>query len=235
MKKIFILITVSFASIASFAQAVAYSDPAQAYVKLLLDKDASTFSRIDGFKVIGTCYLFGEKNTGSVFAKEGKAINISLSYNTYNQQVEVYSEGQEKPIYKDWQTIDSFFLKSTHASSDYKQELQFVNAKLIGSQEKGFMQIVYTGLKFTLLKKYKSELGYSSTNYIQSDLRQFDLNYDYFYLNNQTKAVTKLRKNSSSIRKEFKFIKDIDTLVNDDVFTTNQEAALVQLFVVLNN
>ena len=216
------------------AQMVAYSDPAQAYNKLLIDKnDGSSYSRIGTFKVIGSSYLFGEKQTGSVYTKDGTALHIPVSYNTYTQQLEAYTAGQDKPILKDIDAVDSFRLEPTKIS-DYTKEMFFVNALHAGATEKAFFQVVYEGSKYNLYKKYKSVLGYVSTNYIQSELREFDLEYEYYYSDKTTKQVKKLKASASSVRKEFKGVKDLTGVADETSFGANPENALLKVFIVLN-
>jgi hypothetical protein len=220
-------------SVNGSAQAAAYFDPAQAYVKLLLDKDASSTVRIGGYKVVGTPFLFGEKHIGNIFTKDGNALNIQLSYNTYTQQVDVYNAGADIAIIKELASVDSFLLKG-NKGGPMENDLHFVNAATTSSTEKAFFQIVYQGSKYILYKKYKSELGYVSTNYVQSELRQFDLSFEFFYTNVATKTTKKLKLNSYSVKKEFKSQAGIDELINDEAFSNNPEFSLIQLFTVMN-
>lgn len=62
MKYLFRLFFVTFISTNVFSQAASYTDPAQAYLRLMLEKGGTEVVRIGSFKVTGTPYLFGEKN-----------------------------------------------------------------------------------------------------------------------------------------------------------------------------
>lgn len=218
-----------------YAQAASYTDPAQAYLRLALEKNdgGGETVRVGTYKVMGTPYLFGEQHKSSIYTKDGNATNVKLSYNTYNQQIEVYNEGQTKPIIKEWNTIDSFYIQPGK-TVEFSQPLFFVGAAQIGSTEKCIFQVVSTGKKYNLYKKYKSELGYVSTNYVQSELRQFDLNFEYYYTDNQQKTAKRLKLNSNTIKKEFKAVKDITAFVEDESFTNNTEFSLIKLFLYLN-
>ena len=88
--------------------------------------------------------------------------------------------------------------------------------------------------RYSLYKRYKSELGYVSTNYTQTELRQFDLTYEYYYTDSQKQGVNKLKTNANSIIKEFKRIKDITPVFTYDDFSVNQEEALKKTFRFLN-
>ncbi|MBI5856542.1 MAG: hypothetical protein HZB42_02730 [Sphingobacteriales bacterium] len=213
-----------------------YMDNALNYSRLIIAKTPEGVYKLVGpFKVIGTSYLFGEKMGGDLFSSEAKAWNISLSYNTYNQEVEFYSSSNpDKPLVKEVGTVDSFILHQ-NIESGIISPLKFVYGELIGSKEKAYFQEVCTGTRFNLYKRYKSELGYVSSNYIQSELRQFDLLYEYFYTDSESKSIKKIKANGPSVIKEFKSIKDISAVVNNDDYSVNPEEALKKAFDYLNN
>jgi hypothetical protein len=212
-----------------------YMDNALNYNRLLREKTGDgVYKMVGTFKVVGTPYLFGEKNKGDLFSSEAKAYNISLSYNTFNQEVEFYSTANpDKPLVREPGTVDSFIVHS-NATVGITSTLKFIYGGLLGSSEKAYFLEIYSGPKYSVYKRYKSDLGYVSSNYIQSELRQFDLLYDYFYIDAQKKSMKKLKTNSANIIKEFKNIKDITPVFNNDEFTVNQEAALRKAFVYLN-
>lgn len=214
----------------------AYADNALKYNRLMIEKTAEgVYKMVGTYKVIGTSYLFGEKNKGDLFSTEAKAYNISLSYNTYNQEVEFYSSSNpDKPLVKEPGDVDSFTIHQ-NIESGITSELKFVYGSLIGSKEKAYFLEVYKGGKYSLYKRYKSDLGYVSTNYIQSELRQFDLSYEYFYTDGDAKTIKKIKANGSSVIKEFKDIKDLSPVVNNDDFIANPEDALRKVFEYLNN
>lgn len=210
-------------------------DNALNYNRLIIAKTADGAYKLVGvFKVVGTSYLFGEKNKGNMFSSEAKAYNIFLSYNTYNQEVEFYSSGNpDKPLIKAPGTVDSFLIKE-NVSLGINHPLKFVYGSHLGSSEKSYFLELYAGKRFSIYKRYKSDLGYVSTNYIQSELRQFDLLYEYFYLDTAKAGLKKLKPNTSSIIKELKNIKDISPVFTNDDFTRDQEAALRKAFEYLN-
>jgi hypothetical protein len=233
MKKLFFLLLGMAMTCTGYAQAASFTDPAQAYNRLLIEKNSGAYTRVATFKVIGTPYLFGEKQTGSVFAKGQTGHHVLLSYNTYLQQLEIYMAGQDKPLVKKLDEVDSFRLEKS-ASSDYTEDMIFVNAIHAPSFERAFVQLVAKGERFTLYKMYASTLGYVSTNYVQSELRQFDLNYDYWYTDTKNPGLKKLKKSAAGIRKEFKNIKDISSIIDDTRFQVNPEIVLKDVFVSLN-
>jgi len=232
-RKIFVIfLTMIIATVQ--AQTGSYLDPGQAYVKLLIENGNNTAQRIGIYKVIGTSFLFGQKHAAEIFEYGGKK-NIFLSYNTFNQELECYSSlSQDKPVIKDLDMVDSFTLKKGNVSQ-FSQDLHFINGTLLGASEKNFFQVVERGKRFNLYKRYKSGLIVVSTNYGQSDLRQYDLEYIYYYTDSTTKKMNKLKSNPYNIKKEFSSIMDISQLVDESSFAQNPENCLKAVFISLNN
>jgi hypothetical protein len=211
-----------------------WTDPAQNHNKLLQQQQDGGYRLIGAYKVVGSSYLFGEHHKADMFAIEAKAYNIYISYNTYNQEVEFYSTSNpDKSLVKEPGTVDSFIIQQ-NVTLGITSPLKFVYGTLLGVKEKSYFQEVYKGSTYSLYKRYKSDLGYVSSNYIQADLRQFDLLYDYYYSENEKTGLKKLKTNYSSISKEFKDKKDISSVFTDEEFTANQEAALRKAFEYLN-
>lgn len=212
-----------------------YMDNALNYSRLIKEKTADGVYKLIGpYKVVGTPYLFGEKNKGDLFSPETKAYNISLSYNTYNQEVEFYSSSNpDKPLVRVPGSVDSFLIHE-NVGLGIMRQMKLIYGAVLGSSEKAYFLELYSGPKYSVYKRYKSELGYVSTNYIQSELKQFDLIYDYFYKDNTKNELIKLKTNYSNIVKEFKKIKDITPAFTSDDFTKDQEMALRKAFQYLN-
>jgi len=170
----------SNAMVARAPDSIGWTDPALNHNKLIQQQNGGdgTYKLSGTYKVIGTQFLFGEHHKGDMFAKEAKAYNIYLSYNTYNQEVEFYSAANtDKPLIKEPGTVDSFIINE-NISLGILSPLKFVYGATIGSNDKYYFQELFAGKKYNLYKRYKSDLGYVSTNYIQSELRQFDLLFD---------------------------------------------------------
>lgn len=210
-------------------------DNALNYSRLIIAKaENGGYQQIGTYKVMGTSYLFGQGNQGDLFSSEAKAWNIRLSYNTYNQQVEFTSNSNpDKPLIKEPGEVDSFIIHA-NAEMGINNPLKFCYASVIGAKDKFYYQEVCAGTRFKLYKRYQSELGYVSSNYIQPDLRQFDLNYDFYYADTETKTFKKIKANASNVMKEFKDIKDLSKTVTQDDFTYNPETAFCKAFAALN-
>jgi hypothetical protein len=212
-----------------------WTDPALNHNKLLQQHTSDgVYKLIGAFKVVGSSFLFGEHNSADIFAPEVKAYNIYISYNTYNQDVDFYSTSNpDVPLTREPGTLDSFILHQ-NIEMGILSPLKFVYGSVLGTKDKSYFLEISTGTRFSLYKKYKSELGYVSSNYVQSDLRQFDLVYEYYYTDTLSKSIKKLKPNSASIIKEFKEVKDVSPVTNVDDFSVNPEMALKKIFEYLN-
>ena len=212
-----------------------WTDPALNHNKLIQQQTGDgVYKLIGSYKVVGTQFLFGEHHKGDLFSTQAKAYNIFISYNTYNQEVEFYSTSNpDKPLVKEPGEVDSFVIQQ-NIELGIANNLKFIYGTHLGTDDKYFFQEVYAGNRFSLYKRYKSDLGYVSTNYVQSELRQFDLTFEYYYTDTKKKGIKKLKPNASSVIKEFKETKDLSGVVNSDAFDVNREEALQKAFEYLN-
>lgn len=232
---IFFLVLATYVPSFLSAQARAYFDPAQAYNRLLLEKGHADYKLVGAYKVQGTPYLFGEKHMGDIFAKGESDKQIPLSYNTFNQELDFYNNGiNGKPMVKPCIEIDSFTMNK-NPEIGLENQLIFLNGKLIGSGDNYFYQLVYRGAYYNLYKKYRSVLGIVSTNYIQADLRQYDLDYEFYYSNFKEPDLKKIKPNLPGLKKVFKAEKLDASSFSQEDFDTNPELALVKAIAFANN
>lgn len=213
-----------------------WSDPAMNHNALLRDRlGDGVYVLIGTYKVMGSPYLFGQRRNADLFTPKEKAYNININYNTYSQEIEFYSTSNPAaPLIKEPGEVDSFILKQD-VESGIAKDLKFIYGTQIGSTEKAYFQVLQTGSRYSLYKRYKSDLGYPSGNYGQADLRQFDLLSDYFYYDAETKKLKKIKFNLSSITREFKSIKDVTPVANSEAFSVNPEGTLIKVINYLNN
>jgi hypothetical protein len=213
-----------------------YQDAALNRNRLLRDQQGEGVYKIIGtFKVTGTPYLFGGKLNGNLFSVNEKANNIDLSYNTYNQELEFFSTANPTiGLTKLPGEVDSFVIKQ-NIPIGVLADLMFIYGPIAGSSEKAYFQLIEAGQRFTLYKRYKSDLGYVSSNYTQTELRQFDLLYDYFYYDADKKKFKKIKINLNSLTKEFKDVKDLKGIVSEKDFDANPEVAAKKVFWNLNH
>jgi hypothetical protein len=209
-------------------------DPAMRHNRLLQDRtDDGVFTQVGAYKVKGSPNLFGGRIEGNMFGGTTKAYNIYLNYNTYNQELGFYSTSNPvSALYKEPGEVDSFFLLA-NKDAGIDAPLKFIYGSHIGSKEKSFYQEVYKGKQYSVYKKYKSELAYVSENYIQPDLRRFDLVAEYFYTG-PDKKLKKIKQGTANVVKEFKDVKDLKNVVADDAFSMNTDGAFKRMFEYLD-
>lgn len=213
-----------------------WTDPALNHNALLKQKTADGgYTIIGNFKVKGSPFLYGLSHKGNMFSPEAKAYNINLNYNTYNQELEFTSNSNpDKPLIKEPGTIDSFTLL-LDVVAGITSNLDFVYGATLGSKDKAYFQKLYEGPNYSVYKKYKSELNYVSDNYIQSELREYELQVEYYYKSANAKGLKKIKPNAYALTKEFKDVKDLSSVVTADDFSINTDAAFKKAFEVLNN
>ena len=217
------------------SQALSYLDPASAFLRIYLEKGSEgTYQQIGNFKVIGTSYLFGEKLKGGIYTKTEKSEHVELGYNTYNQSLDVKLNGVQS-ITKKAAEVDSFIIYANN-SEFIKNDLLFYSSALVSPKAKdGFYQVISTGSKYNLYKGYTAALDIVSTNYIQSDLRQFTLEYNFYYTDNSTIDFKKLKLSKKKIVDEMKSKMDVSIFLDEEELDKNPEIALKKVFNALNN
>jgi len=217
------------------SQALSYLDPASAFLRIYLEKGSEgTYQQIGNFKVIGTSYLFGEKLKGGIYTKTEKSEHVEMGYNTYNQSVDVNLNGVQS-ITKKAAEVDSFVIYANN-SEFIKNDLLFYSSALVSPKAKdGFYQVISAGSKYNLYKGYTAALDIVSTNYIQSDLRQFTLEYNFYYTDNSTKDFKKIKLSKKKIVDEMKSKMDVSIFLDEEEFDKNPGIALKKVFNALNN
>ena len=231
----YLLIIITTTNLISFGQAASYTDPAIAYQRVMIEKgQEGTYQQIGNFKVTGTSYLFGEKLNGGVFTPNERSGNVKIGYNTYTQSLDVYLD-ETRSLAKTAVDVDSFIIYG--GQGDYlKKDLLFYSAKIINpSIKSSFYQVLSNGNRFNLYKSYNSVLDIVSTNYIQSELRQFSMQYDFWFLDKKTNQFKKIKASRKKIVDEFKDIMDVSPFTDNDELNSNPETALQKIFTVLNN
>ncbi len=233
-KKILCLLFVCLnCSILVKSQAVSFIDAGQAFLKLHLEINDQLLTRVNNYKVSGTQYLFGKQVNGNVYTETETGLNVQLSYNTHNQTLEIPSGNGF--LVKAATEVDSFtFVKDD--KTFFKENFSFLSSKKFGDKNPFFLLKLYVGNKYCLFKRYYTELGFVSTNYIQNDLRQFDLKFEYYYvdLTSLEKKLLKLKTNKSTLKKTLAFSNDCIALINTDDFDSNNENTLKKLFELTN-
>lgn len=207
-------------------------DAALGYSAWALENNENSFKRVGAYKVRGTPYLFGGAYNGDVYAKGQVGKKVIIGYDTYQQQLEIYL-GAKDPIVKHLSEVDSFTLRAD-SNSYFKEDMLFVNAHQFDTTMKIFLMEVYKGKRFSLYKYYYSKLGIVSENYVQSELRQFDLNFEFYYHDSQEKKLTRLKLAPKFLRNEFDKYVNVKSLLDLEGLNRNPQFELLKIFMHLN-
>jgi hypothetical protein len=236
MKKItvIILIVIEISHFKSIAQSIAYIDPAKAFNKMMLDKngEGAGLERVGTYKVKGTSLYFGGSLKGTVYTKERAFPDVLISYNTYNQNVDIYDNSNTPIATKKYYELDSFKVKIN--TSELNTKSTFISSLVLESNDNCFFQVLSLGKKYTLFKKFHTDLGIVTESQFQADLRQFDLLTDYYYTESGVKGVKKIKLTNNGIIKEFKLIKDVSKIVEEGSLIFNPEGLLLNVFEEIN-
>ncbi|MBG9374877.1 hypothetical protein I5907_01410 [Panacibacter sp. DH6] len=230
--KLLVTVILTFLFFAGYSQARSYFDAAQMYNRLLLENENSVV-QVGNFKVKGSPYLFGGRKQGQLFL-HGQAANTSfISYNTYDQIIEFSNSGSiSSTLFQPSGLLDSFAI-SANKDLGITRELIFIKGSFVSAQDSSFYQRMLSGSRFSLYKKYKSQLVIVSTNYVQSDLRQFDLQTEYYYHDSLSNLFKKMKTNTGFLKKEFKQF-DLSAILESSDFSYDLDKSLIDIFQVLN-
>jgi hypothetical protein len=231
---VIILFVILISLFKSNAQGIAYIDPAKAYNKMMLDKngEGANIERVGNFKVKGTSLYFGGSLKGTVFTKERAFPDVLISYNSYNQFVDIYDNSNTPIATKKFNELDSFKVKIN--TSEFNTNSTFISSLVLQSNDNCFFQVLSLGNKYSLYKKYHTDLGIVTENQFQADLRQFDLLTDYYYSESGVKGIKKIKLTNNGIIKEFKLIKDVSKIVEEGSLIFNPEGLLLNVFEEIN-
>ena len=207
-------------------------DAAIGYSAWALENNENSYKRIGAYKVRGTPYLFGGAYNGDVYAKNQVGKKVIIGYDTYQQQLEIYI-GSVDPILKHLNEIDSFTLRKD-TNTYFKEDLFFVNSQLLDSSKHLFLVQVYKGKRFSLYKHYYSKLGIVSENYVQSELRQFDLNFEFYYHDNTKHQLKKIRLAPKFLKNEFGEFLNVGSVIDLEGLNRNPQFELLKIFTGLN-
>lgn len=241
MKQRFLIYLSLLLASAAFAQSgiitptVGWVDPVLNHNRLLREQTGEGVYKLIGpYRVIGSSYFFGERNKGNIFSSDATAINIQVGYNTYTQEVEFISPSNPgQPLIKSPGEVDSFVFLA-NKTMGLEADMRFVYGKFLGSSERSYFLELATGPKGGIYKRYKADVGYVSSNYVQSELRQFDLLFDYFIYNAAARTLKKVKNSFNSLQKELSALGDVSGVFTSSAFSENPDRTLKQAISLIN-
>jgi hypothetical protein len=197
-------VTIIFSTIVT-AQQQSYFDPAIAYTKLLLDRTGEDGGqqRVGNFKVNGTALFYGTALEGMAYVNGQTVSKSKIKYDTYSQEIEFVASVNDKQMTFKNENIDSFYVQRKNTSGTL-EKFMFYSGKYYNQKSKAFFMKLCSTKNYTLLKEYQTGLAIVSTNYIDTDLRQFDLKANYYYVENTIadKKTTSIKLNKVWLKKK---------------------------------
>ena len=189
---------------------------------------------IGPFKVQGNPYYVKEVVKGDMFSPGEKAMNVQLRYDVYNQNVEFLTTANpDEPLVKEPGDLDSFILRKDEKNG-VKQDIKFVSGDHIGAGDKFYYAELVRGTKYSLYRKTYAELIIPVAKISVPEMREFENNEEFYYVNENTGEVKKINPNSNAVKKEFQDVKNLSEVLQKGSMFKKPDEALVRTFNYLN-
>ena len=189
---------------------------------------------IGPYKVQGNPYYVKESVLGAMFSPGEPARNVHLRYDMYNQNIEfITTANPDQPLMKEPGDIDSFTLYKNEKLG-LNQDIKFVYGKLIGATDKFYFAELVKGTKYSLYRKTYSELVVPSAKIGAPEMREFEKNTEFYYLNESTGEIKKIKPNSTTVMKEFQDVKNLTVVLKNSSMSKKPEEAMIAAFNYLN-
>jgi hypothetical protein len=203
--------------------------------KLIQNKaEAGGYYLISPFKVQGSPYLNKDNVLGDFYSKSETAKNVSLRYEIYYQNLEFTSSAnKETVLVKEPGDLDSFILYKNEKKG-VKEHLKFIYGSLIGATDQFYYTPLFRGSKYSVYKKYKSELIIPLAKASMPEMREFETNVEYWYVNEATKEIKQLKASAAAVKKEFSAIKDLSSVLKNGSMFKKTDDAMIRAFTFLN-
>lgn len=221
--KVLFIVLILLLSFTTKAQQLAYSDPAAAYNRILLEKGAGNYLQIGNYKVMGTQYVYGGSLDTDLYAEGNtEPKKVKASYDTYKKKLDVVITNSSKTM--EINNVDSFILYNPNEMAD-----KYINCKYIQPNLNGYITVVSVAPKCTLYKYYETTLATPTDNYINAELRVFQLDYTYYYKVNGSKDLIKLNLAYKNLQKQLKEHVDVAGTVDRETYNQNYEDGLKRI------
>jgi hypothetical protein len=192
------------------------------------------YYQIGGYKVKGNPFYKPDFILGDFYSAAETAKSIYLRYDIYNQKVEfVSSANKDQILVKEPGDLDSFVIYKKE-NKVIIEDIKMVYATFIGAADKYYYCPLHKGEKYSLYKKYVSELVVPLDRTGSAESRVFETQVQYWYVDERTKAFKKVNGTVAAVKKEFKDIKDLSDVLKGGSMFKNPDEAMIKAFVYLN-
>ncbi|RYE57107.1 MAG: hypothetical protein EOP48_06530 [Sphingobacteriales bacterium] len=192
------------------------------------------FRTVGSYQVKGNSYLFKGKNVSDIFTTLGYGVNVGIVFDAYTQQVAVLQPSGTAVINLSLDEVDSFYLKVDNEGR-FKGPAMFRNMSKIDASRQEYMQELVNGTKYKLYKHHYAELENASDNIAQSNLKQFVMKSDWYFVDLTTsdRKLIKIKPNLKSLKAYFKTSASLPILENAGSLNTEDKVTL--FFEALNS
>lgn len=189
------------------------------------------FRTVGTYKVKGNSFLLKGNNVSDIFTTLGYGVNLGLVFDTHTQHVAVMQPDKTSVIDLAFDEIDSFYLKIDY-SNKLKGPVMFRNMTLIDPSLQFYMQELVNGRNYKLYKSYYSELINASTNIAQTNLKEFEIRSDYYYIDCTQEGPLKPIKIKTNMKNLKEIFNNNESVLNilSNYTSGNREEKLIAVF-----
>ncbi len=160
------------------------------------------FQRIGIYKVKGNSFVLSGKNVSDVYTTGGDGMNQTLMFDAHTQNVSILQENKTDIATLTLDELDSFIVKVDNDGRFYRPAI-FINASKIEAGKKIYMERLEQGPRYALYKSYKAEMRKATQDLAQTNIMEFEIVSEYFYLPFGANEFVKIKSNLSSLKKQF--------------------------------
>lgn len=193
------------------------------------------YRRVGVYKVKGNSYLMKGNNVSDLFSTLGYGTNLALVYDTYTQQVAVMQPDKKSVINLSLDEVDSFYMKVDNDKL-LTGPMMFKNMTKIDPSVKSYMQELVQGGKYSLYKSYYADMKNAALDVAQTNLKEFEIRSDFYFVDNSKgadKKVIKIKSNMKSLKEYFKADPDALKILDNAAFA-QLEQKLIAFFDTVN-
>jgi hypothetical protein len=195
------------------------------------------YQRIGNYQVKGNSYFLKGANISDIFTTLGYGTNVPIVFDAHTQQPSILLENKKDMVKLSFEELDSFIVKVDNEKEKvFTEPVIFINASKIEKGFKMYLQRLTSEAGYNLYKSYKAEMKPAALDVAQTNLMQFEISSEYFYLDTSAsgkKSFVKIKSNAEALKKKFSDKKDAVEILKD-LNKENMERLLVTFFEKIN-
>ncbi len=191
------------------------------------------FQRIGNYKVKGNPNVLDGANVSDISTRIGFGANMPLVFDAYTQGVSVMQENKIDIAPLSFEEVDSFVVK-VDTDKRFLRPATFINAARIEPGKKMYLQRLANGSKHSLYKSYKAGMKRSTQDLAQTNVMEFEILSEYFYLPYGANEFVKIKTNLSALKKQFASETEALKLLGD-INKENFEDSIIAFFNAINS